>query len=165
MQPHTVSPSAKHAFRLFFSFAFHKHACSSITSSRWLDNPHQFESAKENPHHPQPHFWLSSQESSGCYQPERAPVSARGWKLEGPSSPLLAHIWVLSPFKTPHICGWLFPETSYLHAAGNGERKFSGRWRWYGKWRSWRWESVDVEQCGGNGLTQASLVCPSARLW
>lgn len=74
---------------------------------------------------------------------------------ERPSSPLLAHtVWVPSPFKTPHICGWLLPETSYLHSVmewgssvGDGDDN--------GEWRSRYWEIGDEEQCEKNGLTVA----------
>lgn len=150
-----------------------KHACSHLMSSRWLDitfNHHQFELATKKPWSPQSHYWLSQQESSGCFftaSEPRATASARRWKLERPSSPLHSLVRVPSPFRTPHICARLLPETSYLHAAGNGGRKFSGRWRWYGEWisrytereddeqseKKWTWllqgSSVLTEQCGG----------------
>lgn len=58
------------AFTVFIGLSAQilKHACSYITSSRWLDNLHQFKLATKGPHHPQSHYWLSLQESSGCFQ-------------------------------------------------------------------------------------------------
>lgn len=133
---HIQSPAGKHAFRLLFfclSTYIRKHACAYITSSRWLDNLHQFKLATKKLSSPQSHYWLCEQESSGCFH---CVWESHGfcWRMEireRPSSPLLAHtVWVPSPFKSPHICGWLLPEISYLRAVGNGVRKYSGRWRW-----------------------------------
>lgn len=53
-RPHTLSLAGKHAYRLFpfyLSPQNHKHARPCITSSRWLDNLHQFELATKSPHH------------------------------------------------------------------------------------------------------------------
>lgn len=84
-RPHILSLAGKHAFP-----HIHILACSHVTSSRWLDNLHQFDLAKKTTTLITTISLLTLLARiqwvfSLCL---RATDSARRWKLERPSSPL-----------------------------------------------------------------------------
>lgn len=100
--------------RLFLSFSLHVHrfACPYITSSRWQDNLHQFELTTKSPHH---HNLITDSPSKNPVGVFRATASARRWKLERPSSPLLAHmstiqdsshLWLVIARNFISSCSW-----------------------------------------------------------